>query len=49
MNEIINNCLLARNMFMPEIHLKQARFTYSGCGPSTKTKERTQNIFVETN
>ena len=32
---------------MPEIHLKQPRFTYSVCGPVTKNKERIQN-FKET-
>ena len=25
---------------MPEMHLKQPEFTYSGCGPFTKNKER---------
>ena len=32
---------------MPEIHLKQPGFTYSACGPFTKTKDRIQN-FKET-
>ena len=32
---------------MPEMHLKQAGFTYSACGPNTKNKERIQ-IFKET-
>ena len=32
---------------MPEMHLKQPRFTYSACGPSTKNKERIQK-FKET-
>ena len=27
---------------MPEMHLKQPRFTYSACGPFTKKKERIQ-------
>ena len=27
---------------MPEIHLKQLRFTYNACGPFTKNKERIQ-------
>ena len=36
MNEIINKFLLAGNKFMPEMHLKQPRFTYSTCGPFTK-------------
>ena len=33
--------------FMPEIYLKQPRFTYSVCGPVTKNKERIQK-FKET-
>ena len=32
---------------MPEMHLKQPRFTYSACRPFTKHKERIQ-IFKET-
>ena len=47
MNEIINKFLLAGDKFMPEIHLKQPGFTYSGCGPFTKSKERIQQ-FKET-
>ena len=39
MNEIVNTFLVAGNTFMPEIHLKQLGFTYSGCGPFTKNKE----------
>ena len=29
---------------MPEIHLKQSGFTYSGRGPFTKNKERIQKF-----
>ena len=29
---------------MPEIHLRQPRFTYSACGPFTQNKERIQKI-----
>ena len=39
MNEIVNKFLLARDKFMPEMHLKQPAFTYSACGPFTKNKE----------
>ena len=28
---------------MPEMHLRQPRFTYSACGPFTKTKKRMKN------
>ena len=40
MNEIINKFLLAGDKFMPEMHLKQLRLTYSASGPFTKNKER---------
>ena len=33
MNEIDNKFLLAGDEFMPEMHLKQLRFTYSASGP----------------
>ena len=44
MNEIVNKFLLAADKFMPEMHLKQPRFTYSSCGPFTKNKERIQKF-----
>ena len=45
MNEIITKFLLVK--FIPEIHLKQPRFTYIACGPFTKNKERIQK-FMQT-
>ena len=47
MNEIVNKFLLAGDIFMPEMHLKQPGFTYSACRPFTKNKERIQK-FKET-
>ena len=47
MNDIINKFLLAGDKFMPEMHLRQSRFTCSACGPFTKNKERIQK-FKET-
>ena len=47
MNEIVNKFLLTGDKFMPEMHLKEPRFTYSACGPFTKNKERIQK-FEET-
>ena len=44
MNDIINKLLLAEDKFMPEIHLRQPGFTYSSCGPFTKSKERIQKF-----
>ena len=47
MNEIVHTFLLAGDTFMPEMHLKQPRFTYSACGIFIKTKEKIQK-FKET-
>ena len=47
MNEIVNKFLLAGDKFMPEMHLRQAQFVYSACGPFTKNKERIKK-FKET-
>ena len=47
MNEIVNKFLLTGDKFMPEMHIKQPRFTYSACGPFTKNTERIQK-FKET-
>ena len=47
MNKIVNECLLAGDKFMPEMHLKQPGFTYSACGTFTKNKKRIQK-FKET-
>ena len=32
--------LLAGDKFMPEMHLRQPQFVYSGCGTFTRHKER---------
>ena len=47
MNEIANKLLLAKNRFMPEMHLRQPGFMYSACGPCAKNKESLQK-FKET-
>ena len=44
MNEIVNKFLLARDKFMPEVHLKQSGFTYDACAPFTKNKKRIKKI-----
>ena len=44
---MINKFLLAGDKFMPEMHLRQAQFTDSACGPFTKHKQRIQK-FKET-
>ena len=40
MNGIVNKFILAGDKFMPEIHSKQPEFTYSACGPFTKSKSK---------
>ena len=47
MNETVNRFLLAGDKFMPEMHLKQPRFTNSSCEPFTKNKQRIQK-FMQT-
>ena len=46
LNEIVNKFLLAGVKFMPEMHLKQPSFTYSACGPFTKTKKELKSLFI---
>ena len=47
MNNIIHKCLFSGDKFIPEMHLRQPKFTYSACGPFTKHKQRIQK-FKET-
>ena len=47
MNPIVNKLLIAREIFMPEMHLKQPVFTYSACAPFTKNMEKIKK-FKET-
>ena len=49
MNEIVNKFLLVGDKFLPEMHLKQRGFTYSGCGPFTKNKERIAKFMLTGN
>ena len=44
MNEITNKFLLAGNKLMHKMHWRQLRFTYSACGPFTKSKDRIQKF-----
>ena len=44
MNEIVNKFLIVGDKFIPEMHLKQPGFTYSACGPFTKSKEKIQKL-----
>ena len=44
MNGIVIKFLLARDKFMPKMHLKKPGFTYSACGPFTINKERIQKF-----
>ena len=40
MSNIINKFLLARDKFMPEMHLRQPQSVYSACGSFTRHRER---------
>ena len=44
MNEIVNKFLQAGEKFSSEMHLTQPRFTYSACGPFTKSKKEYENL-----
>ena len=44
MNKVMNKYLLAGDKLMPEMHLRQPRFTYIACRPFTKNKERIQRF-----
>ena len=44
MNNTMNKVLLAGDKFMPEIHLRQPKFTYSACEPFTKHEQRIQKF-----
>ena len=46
--------MLSGDKFMPQIHLRRSGFTYSACGPFTKSKNGIQkfketDIFIKTN
>ena len=47
MSAIVNKLLVIGDKFMPEMHLKQTRFTYNLCGPLNKNKKRIKK-FKET-
>ena len=39
MNKVVNKFLLAGYKFMPKLHLRQLRFTYSASGAFTKHRK----------
>ena len=47
MNEIMNTFLLLGDTFIPEMQLKHSSFTYSGCDPFSRDKERIEK-FMQT-
>ena len=49
MNKIVNKFLLAGDKVISEMHLKQPGFTYSGCGPFTKNKEKIERFMQSGN
>ena len=44
MNEIVEKFSLAGYKFMPEMHLRQPRFTYNVFGPFTKNKKEYKSL-----
>ena len=44
MNQMVNKFLLAGDKFMPEMHLRQSRFTYSACGPFARNEHKIQKF-----
>ena len=44
MNEMANKFLLVEDKFMPEMHLRQQRVTYSACEQGTNNKEKIQKL-----
>ena len=44
MNEIAKKVLLIGDKFIPDLHLRQLGFTYSGRGPFTKQRKRFKKI-----
>ena len=44
MNEIVSTFLLARDIFLSEMHLRQPGFMYNCFEPFTKNKERIQKF-----
>ena len=36
---------MSGDKFMSEMHLKQPRFTYSACGPFTRTKKELKSLW----
>ena len=44
MNQIISKFLLAGDKFISEMNLRQPGFTYSACGPFTKTNKELKNL-----
>ena len=43
----MNKFLLGNDKVMPEMHLKQSGYTYSACGPFTRSKERIEKIYPD--
>ena len=44
MNKMVNKLLLAGDKFIPKLHLRQPRYTYSAFGTFTKRPERIQKF-----
>ena len=49
MNEIVHRFLLAGDKFMPEMNLRQVRFTNRACCPFINKKERIEKFMQTAN
>ena len=49
MNETVNKFLLAGDIFMTEMHLKQPGFIYSAYGPFTRNKDKIETFMQNGN
>ena len=45
MNEILNKLLLARDKFMPEMHLRHPRFMYIAYEPFIRNKKKNRKVW----
>ena len=46
MNDIMKTFLLTGDKFMPPMHSRKSRFTYSACGRYSNNKERIKKRYI---
>ena len=45
MNQIVSKFLQTGDKFMPKMHLRQRRFTYSACGHFVEINKEFKNLY----